>query len=78
MLKIKRALRSDRVMKALTGQTKAEFERLLPKFSASLKKTQAEARKNGNELWVADIDILRDTRRQAVLYSVLPEMLSDL
>ena len=45
MLKIKRALRSDRVMKALTGQTKAEFERLLPKFSASLKKTQAEARK---------------------------------
>ena len=32
-------------MKALVGQTKAEFERLLPKFSASLKKTQAEARK---------------------------------
>ena len=57
MLKIKRALRSDRVMKALTGQTKAEFERLLPKFSASLKKTQAEARKERERAWVADVDI---------------------
>ena len=39
MLNIKRALRSDRLMKALTGQTMAEFERLLPNFSAGLKKT---------------------------------------
>jgi len=45
MLKIKRALRSDRVMKALTGQTMAEFERMLSNFSAGLKKRQAKARK---------------------------------
>ena len=45
MLNIKRALRSDRLMKALTGQTMAEFKRLLPNFSAGLKKTQAKARK---------------------------------
>ena len=45
MLNIKRALRSDRLMKALTGMTIAEFERLLPDFTAGLKKTQAKAKK---------------------------------
>ena len=45
MLKIKRALRSDRMMKALTGQTMAEFERMLPNFNAGLKKRQAKASK---------------------------------
>ena len=45
MLNIKRALRSDRLMKALTGTTMVEFERLLPDFSAGLNKSQAKAKK---------------------------------
>jgi hypothetical protein len=45
MLNINRALRSDRLMKALTGMTIAEFERLLPDFTAGLKKAQAKAKK---------------------------------
>lgn len=45
MLNINRALRSDRLMKALTGMTVAEFERLLPGFTAGLKKTQTKAKK---------------------------------
>ena len=45
MLNINRALRSDRLMKALTGITVAEFERLLPGFTAGLKKTQTKAKK---------------------------------
>jgi hypothetical protein len=45
MLNIKRALRSDRLMKALTGMTVAEFERLLPTFTAGLKKAQTKAKK---------------------------------
>ena len=45
MLNIKRALGSDRLMKALTGMTVAEFERLLPNFSTGLKKTQPKAKK---------------------------------
>ena len=45
MLNIKRALRSDRLMKALTGMTIAEFERLLPTFTAGLKKAQVKAKK---------------------------------
>jgi hypothetical protein len=45
MLNIKRALRSDRLMKALTGMTVVEFERLLPTFTAGLKKAQAKAKK---------------------------------
>jgi hypothetical protein len=45
MLNIKRALRSDRLMKALTGMTVAEFERLLPIFSAGLKKAQTKVKK---------------------------------
>lgn len=48
MLNIKRALRSDRLMKALTGMTIAEFERLLPDFTAGLKKTRAKAKKERN------------------------------
>jgi len=45
MLNIKRALRSDRLMKALTGMTIAEFERLLPTFTVGLKKAQVKAKK---------------------------------
>ena len=45
MLNIKRALRSDRLMKALTGMTVAEFERLLPPFTAGLKKAQTKVKK---------------------------------
>jgi hypothetical protein len=45
MLNIKRALRSDRLMKALTGMTIAEFERLLPIFTVGLKKAQVKAKK---------------------------------
>jgi hypothetical protein len=45
MLNINRALRSDRLMKALTGLSIAEFERLLPDFAAGLNKTQAKAKK---------------------------------
>jgi len=45
MLNIKRALRSDRLMKALIGMPKAEFERLLPDFTAGLKKTQTKTKK---------------------------------
>jgi hypothetical protein len=45
MLNIKRAQSSDRLMKALTGLTIAEFERLLLEFSAGLKKAQAKAKK---------------------------------
>lgn len=45
MLNIKRALRSDRLMKALIGMPKAEFERLLPDFTAGLKKAQTKAKK---------------------------------
>jgi hypothetical protein len=45
MLNIKRALRTDRLMKALTGMTVAEFERLLPTFSAGLNKAQTKAKK---------------------------------
>ena len=45
MLNNKRAQSSDRLMKALTGLTIAEFERLLLKFSAGLKKAQAKAKK---------------------------------
>jgi hypothetical protein len=45
MLNIKRALRSDRLMKALTGLTIAEFERLLPDFTAGLNKSRAKAKK---------------------------------
>lgn len=44
MLNIKRALRSDRSMKALTGLTVAEFKRLLPKFAAALKKAQGNGK----------------------------------
>ena len=45
MLNIQCALHSDRLMKALTGMTVAEFECLLPLFTASLKKTQMKAKK---------------------------------
>jgi hypothetical protein len=45
MLNIKRAFRSDRLLKALTGMTIAEFERLLPTFTAGLKKAQTKAKK---------------------------------
>lgn len=45
MLNIKRAQSSDRLMKALTGLTIAEFERLLLEFSAGLKKAHAKAKK---------------------------------
>jgi len=45
MLNIKRAQRSERLMKALTGLTMAEFEQLLPGFGAGLKKTQSQDRK---------------------------------
>jgi hypothetical protein len=45
MLNIKRALHSERLMKALTGMTMVEFERLLPDFSAGLNKSQAKAKK---------------------------------
>ncbi len=45
MLNIKRALRSDRLMKALTGMTIAEFERLVPTFTTGLKKAQVKAKK---------------------------------
>ena len=45
MLNIKRAQRSERLMKALTGLTIDEFERLLPDFSAGLKKAQAKVKK---------------------------------
>ena len=45
MLNIKRALRSDRLMKALTGMTVAQFERLLLTFIAGLKQAQAKAKK---------------------------------
>lgn len=45
MLNNKRAQSSDRLMKALTGLTIAEFERLLLEFSAGLKKAQAKAKK---------------------------------
>ena len=41
MLNVKRALRSDRLMKALTGMTIAEFNTLLPTFSDALKKSRA-------------------------------------
>lgn len=44
MLNIQRALGSDRLMKALTGMTVAEFERLLPIFTAALKKAQLKAK----------------------------------
>jgi len=43
MLNLNRALRSDRLLKALTGMTVTEFERLLPSFSAGLKQTQTKA-----------------------------------
>lgn len=45
MLNIKRALHSDRLMKALTGLTIVEFEQLLPDFTAALKKDQAKTKK---------------------------------
>ncbi|MCL4298070.1 MAG: transposase family protein [Anaerolineae bacterium] len=45
MLNINRALRSDRLMKALTGMTVAEFQRLLPIFSAALQKAQGKDKK---------------------------------
>jgi len=45
MLNINRALHSDRLMKALTGMTVAEFERLLPIFTAALKKAQVKGKK---------------------------------
>lgn len=45
MLNNKRAQSSDRLMKALTGLTIAEFEQLLLEFSAGLKKAQAKAKK---------------------------------
>lgn len=45
MLNINRALRSDRLMKALTGMSVAEFERLLPIFTAALKKAQGKGKK---------------------------------
>ena len=45
MLNIKRALRSDRLMKALTGMSVAEFERLLPSFTAGLNKAQVKVKK---------------------------------
>jgi hypothetical protein len=45
MLNIKRAFRSDRLLKALTGMTVAEFERLLPTFTAGLQKVQTQAKK---------------------------------
>lgn len=45
MLNINRALRSDRLMKALTGMTVAEFERLLPIFSAALTKVRRKVQK---------------------------------
>lgn len=45
MLNIKRALRTNRLMKALTGMTIAEFERLLPTFTAGLQKVQSQAKK---------------------------------
>lgn len=45
MLNIQRALRSDRLMKALTGMSGVEFERLLPLFTAGLKKAQTKAKK---------------------------------
>ena len=41
MLNVKRALRSDRLMKALTGMTIAEFNTLLPTFNDALKKSRA-------------------------------------
>jgi DDE superfamily endonuclease/Helix-turn-helix of DDE superfamily endonuclease len=46
MLNIKRALGSDRLMKALTGMSVAEFERLLPSFSSGLNKSQAKTKKD--------------------------------
>ena len=42
MLNIKRALKSDRLLKALTGQSVFEFQQLLPTFSKALAKTKKE------------------------------------
>ena len=57
MLNIKRALRSDRLMKALTGMTIAEFERLLPTFTAGLKKAQVKAKKERKRAIGEDVGI---------------------
>jgi len=38
MLNIKRAVRSDRMMKVLSGMTVTEFERLLLAFTTGLRK----------------------------------------
>ena len=45
MLNIKRALRSNRLMKALTGLSVTEFEGLLPSFKAGLNKSPMKAKK---------------------------------
>jgi hypothetical protein len=42
MLNVKRALRSDRLMKALTGLSVTEFKSLLPTFSAALQKSKKQ------------------------------------
>ena len=42
MINVQRALRSDRLLKALTGMSMVEFNTLLPTFSAALAKTKQE------------------------------------
>jgi hypothetical protein len=44
-------------MKALTGMTVAEFERLLPIFTAALKKAQVKGKKERKRAMGADVSI---------------------
>jgi len=46
MLNVNRALKSDRLLKALTGMNVAEFNALLPTFSEALAKTKREQKPN--------------------------------
>ena len=81
MINIEIVIRSDRIMKAVTGVSVEEFNKLLVTFTEELEKarlssasiaTRCRASGGGQETY------LKHSKRETVFYSVLPQVLSNL